>query len=100
MAASLNMEISLSKTKSLVISRNNIKCEVKLRDTVIEQVPKFNYLEAEISAKRELKQEVRTQATSAAGISGCLCNLIWPNKNCICQQKVRYAFIKLMWALC
>jgi hypothetical protein len=29
MAASLNMEISLSKTKSLVISRNNIKCEVK-----------------------------------------------------------------------
>jgi hypothetical protein len=51
MAASLNMEISLSKTKSLVISRNNINCEVKLRDTVIEQVPKFNYLGAEISAK-------------------------------------------------
>jgi hypothetical protein len=34
-AASLNMEISLSKTKSLFISRNNINCEVKLRDTVI-----------------------------------------------------------------
>jgi hypothetical protein len=30
MAVSLNMEISLSKTKSLVISRNNIKCEVNL----------------------------------------------------------------------
>jgi hypothetical protein len=42
MAASLNMEISLSKTKSLVISRNNIKCEVKLKDTVGKQVPKFN----------------------------------------------------------
>ena len=52
MAESLNMEISLSKTKSLTISRNNMKCEVKLKGTTIEQVPKFNYLGAEISAKR------------------------------------------------
>jgi hypothetical protein len=80
MVASLNIEISLSKTKSLVISRNNIKCEVKLRDTVIEQVPMFNYLGTEISAKRDLKQEVRTQATRVARISGCLYNLIWLNK--------------------
>jgi hypothetical protein len=80
MAANLNMEISINKTKYLVISRNNIKCEVKLRDTVIEQVPKFNYLGAEISAKRDLKQEVMTQATRAAPISGCLCNFIWLNK--------------------
>ena len=54
MATSLYMEISLSKTKSLIISRNNINCEVKLRDTAIEQVPKFNYLGAEISANRDL----------------------------------------------
>ena len=53
MASSLNMEITLRKTKSLVISRNNINCEVKLRDTAIEQVPKFNYLGAEISANRD-----------------------------------------------
>jgi hypothetical protein len=99
-AISLNMEISLSKTKSLIISRNNIKCEVKLRETIIEQVSKFNYLGAEISAKRDLKQEVRTQAMRAARISGCLYNLMWLNKYSICQQKVRYAFIKLMCALC
>ena len=42
-AESLNMEISLSKTKSLTISKNNIKCEIKLKGTTIEQVPKFNY---------------------------------------------------------
>jgi hypothetical protein len=88
MAASLNMEISLGKTKSVVISRNNIKCEVKLRDTVIEQVPKFNYLGAEISAKRDLKQEVRTQATRATRISGCLYNLIWLNKYMSTESKV------------
>jgi len=44
MAESLNMVISLNKTKSLTISRNYTKCEVKLRDTTIEQVPKFSYL--------------------------------------------------------
>jgi hypothetical protein len=79
MAESLNMEISLSKRKSLTISRHNIKCEVKLRDTKIQQVPKFNYLGVEISAKRGLKQEVRMQATKAARISNCIYNLIWFN---------------------
>ena len=43
-AESLNMEISLSKTKSMTISKNNIKCEIKLKDTTTEQVLKFNYL--------------------------------------------------------
>ena len=51
-----------------------------LRGTPIEQVPQFNYLGAEISAKRDLKQEVRTQVMKAACISGCLYNLIWSNK--------------------
>ena len=80
MAESLNMEISLSKTKSLTISRNNMKCEVKLKGTTTEQVPKFNYLGAEISAKRDLKQAVRVQATKAARMSGCLYSTIWFNK--------------------
>jgi hypothetical protein len=55
---------------------------------VIEQVPKFNCLGAEISAKRNLKQEARTQATSAARISGCLYNLIWLNKYMSAESKV------------
>jgi hypothetical protein len=41
-----------------------------LVDAKIEQVPKFNYLGAEITAKQDLKQEVRTQATGTARISG------------------------------
>jgi hypothetical protein len=43
-AEGLNMEISLSKTKSLKIAKHNIKCEIKLGDSMIEQVPHFNYL--------------------------------------------------------
>ena len=89
MAESLNMEISLSKTKSLTISRSNMKCEVKLKGTMIEQVPKFNYLGAEISAKRDLKQEMRVQATKAARISGCVYNTIWFNKYMSTERKVR-----------
>jgi len=79
-AERLNMEISISKTKSLTISRNYTKCKVELRGTPKEQVLKFNYLGAEISAKRELKQEVRIQAMKVARTSGCLYNTIWRNK--------------------
>jgi len=70
------VRISLSKTKSLTIAKHNIKCEIKLTDTMIEQVPNFNYLVVEISAKRDLKQMVRVQTMLAARISGCLYNLI------------------------
>jgi hypothetical protein len=55
---------------------------------VIEQVPNFNYLEVEISAKRDLKQEVRIQTTKAACSSGCLYNLIWHNKHMSTECKV------------
>ena len=79
----------MSKTKSLTIAKNNIKCEIKLKGTTIEQVQKFNYLGVEISAKRDLKQEVKMQTTKAARISGCLYNLIWLNKYMSTDCKVR-----------
>jgi hypothetical protein len=63
--------------------------EVQLRGTSIEQVPKFNYLGTEISAKRDLKQEVRTQVMKAARMSGCLYNFIWSNKYMSTECKVR-----------
>jgi hypothetical protein len=85
MAESLNMEISLNKTKTLTISRNHIECNINLRDTTIEQVPRFNYLGVEISAKRDLKQEVRTHTTKAARISGCLYNLIIIIQYSVCR---------------
>jgi hypothetical protein len=55
---------------------------------MIEQVPRFNYLGVEISAKRDLKLEVRMQATKAACISSCLYNLIWFNKYMSTECKV------------
>ena len=65
------------------------ECEVELRGTSIEQVSKFNSLFAEISALRDLKQEVRIQAMKAARISGCLYNLIWSNKYMSTDCKAR-----------
>jgi hypothetical protein len=46
-------------------------------------------LGVEISAKRDLKQEVRMQAMKAARIPGCLYNLIWFNKYMSTECKVR-----------
>jgi len=89
MAERLNMEISLNKTKSLTISKNYTRCEIELRGTSTEQVPNCNYLGVEISAKRDLKQEVRIQAMKAARISGCLYNIIWSNKYMSTECKVR-----------
>jgi hypothetical protein len=82
------MEISLNKTKSLTIAKHNIKCEIELRDIMMEQVPNFNYLWVEISARRDLKQEVRIQTMKAACISGCLYKLIWRNKRMSTECKV------------
>ena len=80
MAEKLNMEISLNKSKCLVVPKRNIKCEIRIKITLLDQVSTFNYLGVEISAKRDLKQEVKNQATKAARISGCLYNLVWNNK--------------------
>jgi hypothetical protein len=63
-------------------------CEL-FDDTVFLSVFLFNYSGAEISANRDLKQEVRTQVTRAARISGCLYNLIWLNKYMSTESKVR-----------
>ena len=60
-----------------------------MHKTTVEQTPKFNYVAAETSAKRELKQEVKTQPMNAAPISGCLYNTIWRNKYMSADCKVR-----------
>ena len=73
------MEISLKKSKCLSIFKINQKCEIKLGDTILEQVSKFNYLGIEMSSNGNLR-EVKTQVTKGARISGCLKNLIWQNR--------------------
>ena len=88
-AKKLNMEISLKKTKCLSTSKANQKCEIKLGDTILEQVAKFNYLGVEISSNGNLREVVKTQVTKGARISGCLNNLIWRNRYMSAESKVR-----------
>jgi hypothetical protein len=56
MAERLNMEISLNKTKSLTISRNYTKCEIKLRGTSIEQVPSLTTWELKYQLNESLSK--------------------------------------------
>ena len=88
-AKKLNMEISLKKTKCLSTSKANQKCEIKLGDTILEQVAKFNYLGVEISSNGNLREEVKTQVTKGTRISGCLNNLIWRNRYMSAESRVR-----------
>ena len=86
-AERLNMEISIEKTKCIVIAKEQRKCEIKLKNTTLIQVEKFNYLGAEISARRDLSQEVKTQVTKGARIAGCLFGLVWKNKYMSAKSK-------------
>ena len=73
-AERLNREISIEKTKCNVIAKEQLK--IQLKNTTIDQVKKFNYLEPEISARRDLSQEVKSQVTKGARIAGRLYGLV------------------------
>jgi len=85
----LNMEISVEKTKSMVISREPIRCKLVVYDKIIEQVMSFKYLGIETTSTRSLFNEVRSQANNASRISGYLRDTIWNNKYMSTNSKVR-----------
>ena len=84
-AERLNMEISIEKTKCILIAKEQLKCEIKLKNTTLDQVDKFKYLGAEISARRDLSQEVKTQVTKGVRIAGY--SLVWKNKYMSAKSK-------------
>lgn len=42
----LNMKIATTKTKSMIIAKNPIRCKLEMENEMIEQVIKFTYLAA------------------------------------------------------
>ena len=43
----------------------------------------------QISSKRNLKEEVKSQVIKGAKFSGCLTNLVWKNKFMSAESKIR-----------
>ena len=83
------MQISTPKTKCLVVNRNHLTCNINLHGSLIEQVPKFNYLGTEISSNRDLNLEVKQHILKGTRIAGCLNNVIWKNKHMSVDSKTK-----------
>ncbi|XP_056641765.1 uncharacterized protein LOC130448413 [Diorhabda sublineata] len=88
-AGEFNMIISKQKTQSLTIAREPRRCKLAIYDKSVEQVMSFKYLGVNITSKRNLKQEVKTQTTAASRISGFLRTVIWRNKFLSIESKTR-----------
>lgn len=89
-AEKYNMKISTTKTKSMTISREPLRCKLAIDDvTIIDQVMCFDYLGVRIHSDGNLKEEVRQQVNKAATISGHLKHVIWKNKDLSIECKSR-----------
>lgn len=88
-AKKYNMKVSAAKTKSMVVSRNPIRCKLEVDGKMIEQVMEFKYLGALLTSAKDLGTEVRDQALKAARVAGCLNEMVWRNKYMARESKVR-----------
>lgn len=82
-------KISTLKTKSMVISKNPIRCKLELEKQIIEQVMCFQYLGFQLSSSGLLQTEILNQITKANRVSGYLNDTIWRNKYLHIEPKVR-----------
>lgn len=84
-----NMKISLTKTKSMTISKLPLRCKLELERKIIEQVMTIRYLGVELTSWGALQNEVMYQANKAARIAGCMNDIIWKNKYLNKETKTR-----------
>ena len=56
----LIMKISTTKTKSMVISKTSLTCDLKIITTPIQQLSRIIYLGVEISSLRNVGDEVKS----------------------------------------
>jgi hypothetical protein len=66
------MEINTDITKTLVVSKEPIRCKLVVNDRPIEQVRRFYCLGVEIRSEGDLKSEVLKQVSKAGSISGSI----------------------------
>lgn len=84
-----NMRIATEKTKSIVISKEPIRCKLETCGKIIEQVMRFVYLGAEISSERNTYGEATQRTMKAARVSGFLRDVTWKNKYLTTESKSR-----------
>ena len=83
------MQVSVEKTKSLVVSKEPIRCKLEFKNRVVEQVMPFKYLGCHVTSDRNRYNEVKDQTIRGARISGCLKDIAWRNKFMSTEAKVK-----------
>lgn len=83
------MSMSIKKTQSTVGLKEPIHCKLAIDDQIIEQVGTFKYLGVDISNERNIIEDVHSQSSKAAMISGSLRSLILTNKHMAVERKAR-----------
>ena len=81
-------KVSVEKTKSLVASKEPIRCKLEFKNRVVEQVMAFKYLGCHVTSDRNLYNEVKDQTIRGARMSGCLKDIVWRNKFMSTKAKV------------
>lgn len=66
------MTISTEKTKSILISKQHIRCEIVVHGQTIEQAMKVDYLDNRISSAGKIEEEVTLQVNKPNRAAGCL----------------------------
>ena len=56
-AEKFNMQVSVEKTKSLVVSKESIRCKLEFKNRMVEQVMTFKYLGCNVTSDRNLYNE-------------------------------------------
>jgi endonuclease/exonuclease/phosphatase family metal-dependent hydrolase len=84
-----NMQISIGKTKSMVISKIPSSCNLVVEGQPIGQENAFKYLGVDVSSQGDLTNETVSQVLRAARIQGCLKDAIWKNKHMKMESKIR-----------
>lgn len=88
-AKSLNMVISVTKTKCLTTSKYPLRCKLVVDDQIIQQEMTFKYLGIELCGFGDVESEVRQQVNKALRTAGCLNDTIWNNKHLRTETKAR-----------
>ncbi|XP_045466583.1 uncharacterized protein LOC123675283 [Harmonia axyridis] len=83
------MQISITKTKSIVTSKGPKRCKLLFADQPIEQVMSFSYLDVEISSNPDRTHEICKQADKACRVAGALRDVIFNNKHMSKHSKAR-----------
>ncbi|XP_019755408.1 uncharacterized protein LOC109534252 [Dendroctonus ponderosae] len=84
-----NMQISTSKTKTLVIAKDPVRCKLALDNNLVEPVMKFIYLGVQITSSQNRDNEVRVQANNASRVASALRDVVWNYKHMGKQAKTK-----------